>query len=62
MTNNEVKYKALIAGLRSARKLKAYELHIFSDSKLVVNQVTRKFEVQGAKMAKYLAVAKNLLT
>ena len=34
---------------------------IFSDSKLVVNQVMRKYEGQGAKMAKYLAVAKNFL-
>ena len=27
-----------------------------------VNQVTGKFEARGTKMAKYLAVAKNLLT
>ena len=43
-------------------QIKVPELHIFSDSKLVVNQVTKKFEARGAKMAKYLAVAKNLLT
>ena len=31
-TNNETKYEAFIAGLRSASKLKVLELHIFSDS------------------------------
>ena len=49
-------------GLQSASKLKVPELYIFSNSKLMVNQVTRKFEAQGAKMAKYLAVANNLIT
>ena len=40
---------------------KVPELHKFSDLKLVVNQVTRKFEARGAKVAKYFVVAKNLL-
>ena len=35
--NNKAEYEAFIAGLRSANKLKVPELHIFSDSKLVVN-------------------------
>ena len=60
-TNNEAEYEAFIAGLQSASKLKVPELHTFNDSKLVVNQVTGKFEARGAKMAKYLVVAKNLL-
>ena len=60
--NNEAEYKAFIEGLRYANKLKVPELHIFSDSKLVVNQVIGKFEARGAKMAKYLAMAKNFLT
>ena len=62
VTNNEAEYEAFIAGLTSASKLKIPELHIFSDSKLVVNQVTEKFEAQRAKMVKYLAMVKNLLT
>ena len=48
--------------LWSASKLKVPELDVFSDSKLMVNQITRKFEARGGKMAKYLAVANNLLT
>ena len=62
MANNEAEYEAFIVELRSASKLKTLELHIFSDSKLVVNQVTGKFKARGAKMAKYLAVAKSLFT
>ncbi|GFZ05322.1 hypothetical protein Acr_17g0008940 [Actinidia rufa] len=61
-TNNKAEYEAFIAGLRSSSKLKVLELHIFSDSKLVVNQVTEKFEGRGHKMAKYLIVAKSLFT
>ncbi|GFY88776.1 hypothetical protein Acr_06g0007160 [Actinidia rufa] len=38
------------------------ELYRYSDSKLVINQVTGKFEARGIKMAKYLKVAKNLLS
>ena len=61
-TNNEAEYKAFIAGLRSASNLGVSELYIFNDSKLVVNQVTEKFEARGHKMAKYLVVAKSLLS
>ena len=43
----EVEYEAFIVGLRSASKLGVHELHIFSNSKLMVNQVIRKFEAQG---------------
>ena len=57
--NNKVEYEAFIAELQSISKLKALELHIFSDAKLMVNQVTGKFESQGSKMAKYLAIAKT---
>ena len=41
--------------------MKVFKLYIFSDSKLGVNQVIEEFEVRGDKMAKYLAMAKNLL-
>ncbi|GFY96809.1 hypothetical protein Acr_11g0011150 [Actinidia rufa] len=56
------KYEAFIEELRFSNKLKVPELHKFSDSKLVVNQVTGKFKARGHKMAKYLVVAKSLLT
>ena len=59
--NNETKYEAFIAELRSASKLMVFELHIFNDSKLVVNHVTDKFKARGTKMAKYLAITKKKL-
>ena len=49
-------------GLWSKSKLKVPKLYIFNDSKLVINQVTKKFEAQEAKTAKYLAIANTLLT
>ncbi|GFZ00573.1 hypothetical protein Acr_14g0002080 [Actinidia rufa] len=61
-TNNETEYEAFIAGLWPASKLKVPKLHRFNDSKLIVNQVTGKFDARGTKLAKYLAVAKSLLT
>ncbi|GFZ19414.1 hypothetical protein Acr_28g0001190 [Actinidia rufa] len=36
------------------------EFHVFSDSKLIVNQVIGKFEARGAKMAKYLEITNTL--
>ncbi|GFY97881.1 hypothetical protein Acr_12g0004220 [Actinidia rufa] len=62
ITNNEVEYEALLAGLRSANQLGVPELCIYRDSKLVVNQVTGKFESKGIKMAKYLKKAKSLIS
>jgi ribonuclease HI len=41
--NNEVKYEALIAGLRTAKELQLRALQIFSDSHIVVCQVKREF-------------------
>ncbi|XP_059663785.1 uncharacterized protein LOC132309497 [Cornus florida] len=39
-TNNEAEYKALLAGLRLASSLQVRCLKVFSDSQLVINQVT----------------------
>ena len=49
-------------GLRSTSKLNIYELHNFSDLKLIVNKVIEKFKAREAKIANYLAIAKTLLT
>ena len=38
-SNNEAKYEALLAGLRVALDLGAREVEVYSDSRLVVNQV-----------------------
>lgn len=43
-TNNEVKYEALIGGIRLAKHLEVGRLKIKSDSRLVVSQFNGTFE------------------
>ncbi|XP_028075765.1 uncharacterized protein LOC114277996 [Camellia sinensis] len=55
-SNNEAEYEALLAGLRSALRMKASALMVFSVSKLVVNQVSGEYEAKDERMAKYQAL------
>ncbi|GMP46078.1 hypothetical protein CsSME_00014370 [Camellia sinensis var. sinensis] len=57
-SNNEAEYEALLAGLRSALRMKASALMVFSDSKLVVNQVSGEYEARDERMAKYQALVR----
>ncbi|KAM2029589.1 hypothetical protein ACFX16_041084 [Malus domestica] len=54
-SNNEAEYEALLAGLRLAKHLEVKRIDIFSDSQLVVNQVTNNFDAKDSSMAIYLA-------
>ncbi|XP_028109536.1 uncharacterized protein LOC114308194 [Camellia sinensis] len=58
-SNNEAEYEALLAGLRSALRMKATALMVFSDSKLVVNQVSGEYEARDERMAKYQALVRE---
>ena len=60
-SNNEAEYEALIAGLKLAKKMKVKSLEIFSESQLVVCQITDDYQAQEKKMAAYLQKAKELL-
>ena len=42
-SNNEAEYEAMLARLRLANELQVDFLHIFSDTKLVVSQVSGEF-------------------
>ena len=42
-SNNEVEYEAVIAGLGLARELGVEDIKVFSDSMLIINQVTVEF-------------------
>ena len=53
-SNNEVEYSALIVGVNLAKEMKVESLEIYSDSQLVVCQVTDEYQVRGEKMAAYL--------
>ena len=60
-SNNEAEYEVLIAGLHLAKEMKVESLEIYSDSQLVVCQITNEYQVRGEKMAAYLQKAKDLL-
>lgn len=60
-SNNEAKYKTLLARVRIARSLNLLEVEIFSDSQLVYNQVMGGFEVKEEKLKSYRAIAKEEL-
>ena len=61
-SNNEAKYKALIVGLHLAKEIKVESLEIYSDSQLVVCQITNEYQARGEKMVTYLQKAKDLLS
>ncbi|KAJ9555097.1 hypothetical protein OSB04_009711 [Centaurea solstitialis] len=58
-TNNEAEYEALIAGLDIALRLGAKQLHVRSDSLLVVNQVNGDCQAKDSKMMSYLKAVKD---
>ena len=53
-SNNEAEYKALLAGLRVVSDLGVKEVEVYSDSRLVVNQVKGSFEAKDPRMMEYL--------
>ncbi|KAM2437414.1 hypothetical protein EV1_014446 [Malus domestica] len=60
-SNNEAEYEALLASLRLAKHLGVKRIDIFSDSQLVVNQVTNNFNAKDSSMVAYLAQTQLLL-
>ncbi|KAM1257436.1 hypothetical protein ACFX2G_032035 [Malus domestica] len=60
-SNNEAEYETLLAGLRLAKHLGVKQIDIFSNSQLVVNQVTNNFDDKDSSMVAYLAQTQLLL-
>ena len=58
-SNNEVEYEALIEELELAKEMKVKSLDIFSDSQLIVCQITNKYQAREEKMTAYLQKPKN---
>ena len=61
-SNNEAEYETLLAGLRAVSRLKARDVEIYSDSRLIVNQVQRNFEARDPRMKAYLDLVKQVWT
>ena len=60
-SNNETEYEALIAGLKTAFDLGTRNVEVYSDSRLVVNQVHGRFEARDSRMKEYLKVTKQIM-
>lgn len=61
-TNNEAEYQALVYALNLARKLKLYDLKIYSDSELIVRQINGSYKVKNERMKRYHTQALKLLS
>ena len=53
-TNNEVKYKALVARLDLAKVVGATSVIVYWDSQVVTSQVNEDYECKGEQIKKYL--------
>ncbi len=59
-TNNAAEYTALIEALKLAKDLGIQQLHVLSDSQLMVNQMTGRFKVKHPQIAEFVAQAQEL--
>ena len=59
MTNNKVKYEAMIIGLDLAKAVGAANVVVHCDSQVVTSQVNGDYECKGKWMKKYLEKVKN---
>ena len=60
-TNNQAEYEALIAGLELAKALKTDGVKIRTDSQLIVNHVSERFQSRDGKMEQYLKTVKQMI-
>lgn len=61
-TNNVAEYNGLIRGLQVAKEIGATELHIYSDSELLVKQIHGQYRVKSPDLKPLFERAKTLLT
>ena len=60
-TNIEAEYEAILANLRVAKVLGVKNLRLRSDSKLIVGQITNRYEAKEERMKKYLQLTSQLI-
>lgn len=59
-SNNEAEYKALIAGLRLAKGIRARNIKALCGSELVANQLIGEFETREECMKNYVTIVWDL--
>ena len=57
-TNNKAEYEALLEGMAMVQRMEGKFIKLFSDSRLVVDQVREKFEAKDKRMQGYLSQVK----
>ncbi|KAL0301724.1 UNVERIFIED_CONTAM: Ribonuclease HI [Sesamum radiatum] len=61
-SNNEAEYEALVIGMRMAQDVGALHLLAYSDSQLIVKQVSGEYEAKEKSMVQYLQQIEELKT
>ncbi|VFQ92783.1 unnamed protein product [Cuscuta campestris] len=61
VSNNEAEYEALINGLKILGKLGVSRVQVYSDSRLVVGQITGEFEAKEERMKRYRDLSLDML-
>ncbi|VFQ94437.1 unnamed protein product [Cuscuta campestris] len=61
VSNNEAEYEALINGLKILGKIGVSKVQVYTDSRLVVGQITGEFEAKEERMKKYRDLALEML-
>lgn len=60
-TNNVAEYTAMLMGLEAAQKFGAEQVSLFSDSELMVKQLTGEYKVRDARLAELFEQAQRML-
>lgn len=60
-SNNQVEYKALIAGFKLEQHVKATKVVILSYPKLLVSQINKEYEAKQSQWIEYISYVKNLV-
>ena len=61
-TNNEAEYEALLMGMSMIQKMSEKVVELFSDSRLVVGQVTRELKARDPRIQGYLDRVRQMRT
>ncbi|VFQ72015.1 unnamed protein product [Cuscuta campestris] len=61
VSNNEAEYEALINGLKILSKMGVSRVQVYSDSRLVVGQITGEFEAKEERMRRYRNLSLEML-
>ena len=59
-TNNKAEYEVLMMGMVMVQRMGGKSVRVFSDSRLVINQVNGEFEAKDERMQGYLSQVKCL--